>query len=452
MCDVPFDDDYLRIDQGVLDVERAQAIDEGRELGRLDAAFERVRERLGDSADERQHEARALCQQVRDRPTREEYEYTEPSTLAGIRRERPAGPRRTDVPADPANRIRGAWLGRCCGCLLGKPVEGWSADRLWGFLRATDSDPLRAYLPADVPAAVRETYGLDDLPEYLDAFAAEIPHMVRDDDLDYTVAALTVVSEHGTGFETGDVARVWLENLPVMKTFTAERIAYRNLLNLREPPETARYCNPYREGIGAQIRADLYGYVCAGDPELAAELAWRDARLSHVKNGIYGAMWVAAMLAVAPVIDDPAGVVRTGLTEVPAESRLAEAVADVLDWWAADCTYEEAVDRIHDRWDDGEEYEWLHAISNAQVVAIGLLWGEGEFAASVGNAVQAGFDTDCNGATVGSVVGMSRGAASIPDAWTAPLADTLETGLADRPVASITDLARETVALRDRRE
>lgn len=447
---MPFDDTYLRLDRGVLDVERAQARDEGRDVGRLEQAFERVRERLGDSPGERQNEARALCEQIRDRPIRDGYEYTEPSALAGIRRERPDGPRRTDVPGDLPDRIHGAWLGRCCGCLLGKPVEGWTADRLWGFLQATDTDPLRGYLPADVPADVRETYGLDDLPDYLDAFAEEIPHMVRDDDLDYTVAALAVVSEHGPGFDTGDVASVWLENLPVMKTFTAERIAYRNLLDLREPPETARHCNPYREGIGAQIRADLYGYVCAGNPELAAELAWRDARLSHVRNGTYGAMWVAAMLAVAPVIDDPVDVVRTGLTEVPAESRLAEAVGDVLDWWAADLAYEDAVARVHDRWDDTDEYEWLHVLSNAQVVAIGLLWGEGEFAASVGSAVQAGFDTDCNGATVGSVVGMARGAASVPDTWTAPLDDTLETALADRPVASVSELARETTALCER--
>jgi hypothetical protein len=102
--------------------------------------------------------------------------------------------------------------------------------------------------------------------------------------------------------------------LLIRRTFTAERIAYRNLLTGLEPPRTARHRNPFREWIGALIRADVHGWTNPGNPAAAAEQAHRDATLTHTANGVYAAMFTAATIATA----------ATGTADVHARHPAAE--------------------------------------------------------------------------------------------------------------------------------
>ena len=114
------------------------------------------------------------------------------------------------------------------------------------------------------------------------------------------------------------------------------------------PFSSATWLNAYREWIGAQIRADFFGWAAPGRPERAAEWAWRDACISHVKNGIYGEMWVAAMLAAAWTTDDVEKIIRAGLGEIPAKSRLAAEIHKVLGWKRDGWTFGQAIDQIQD--------------------------------------------------------------------------------------------------------
>ena len=226
-----------------------------------------------------------------------DFVYDEPNSLERIRNARPSGPR-TNRPILTQNGlfqlIYGAWLGRCAGCVLGKPIEaGWPKNKVAQYLKMANAYPLSNFIPRVLPP----NPDFDLNPESDGFFLGEIQGVPYDDDLDYTVLGLHILEEHGLSFSTSDVGTEWLSHLPYFKLYTAERVAYRNLVMNISPPETAATLNPAREFIGARIRADIYGYVAPGMPELAATLAYRDASLSHTKNGIYSAMFIAAAIA-----------------------------------------------------------------------------------------------------------------------------------------------------------
>lgn len=430
-----------------LRTEHAQLVDEGRNISQaIESEFKALGQMNMEVDPSAQTRAQALLDQAGGLPYRTDYPYQEPSDLEHIRALRPQGRRHFDrgLNADELyERLLGAWLGRCSGCLLGKPVEGWRSGIMWPYLKDLGHYPLNDYFRSDVPSAIIDKYRVSRDRAYID----RVTCMPEDDDTNYTMTGLAIMEKYGPGFTPENVANFWLENIPIFHTFTAERVAYRNITNLVPPPQSAAFRNPYREWIGAQIRADFWGYAAVGNPELAAEFAWRDASISHVKNGIYGEMWVAAMLASAPFVADARAVITAGLSEIPAESRLAEGVHDVMTWYDEGIDYEQAIQRIHQKWDETWSHHWCHTISNAQIVTMGLLWGENDFEKSICRAVQACFDTDCNGATVGSIFGMLHGRQSLPEKWVGPLNDGLETGIAGYHFVKISEMAQKSIEL-----
>jgi ADP-ribosylglycohydrolase len=448
----------MNLSQADLKIEHAQCLDEGKDLSPLDHEFAALD--LPDLQTDPKLQARAgkLLDKTLRLPVAKTYPFNEPSDLARIVRARKDRPKLPNIPLDRQAMLAkayGAWLGRCCGCMLGKPVEGRRRAQIQAYLQAQSRWPLGDYFSAAADDAIRQAnqFPTPDNP----CFAENITAMVEDDDTNYTTVGLAIVEQHGGGFSPANVADFWLGNIPLYHLCTAERVAYRNLSNLIPAPgmdgkvagrfSSATFRNPYREWIGAQIRADFFGYCCPGDPQKAAGLAWRDASISHVKNGIYGEMWVAAMLASAYLCDDVPAVIRAGLGEVPHASRFHKDIQTVLNWRQAGMSYEEAVNAIHKQWDEASSHHWCHTNSNAQIVAAALLWGDKDFGKTICYAVMPGFDTDCNGATAGSVLGMILGRSGIPAKWADPLQDTLLTGVHGYHKVKLADVADKTVQI-----
>jgi len=437
-----------------LNLELLQAADEGKDIDGFEEKVKSIQSmESGDPKKELQ--AAAILDEIAALPIKSDYKYIEPSEISEIKSARPDWGKNIKLDVSGLSdeklfdKVYGAWLGRCTGCLLGQPIECWYRDRIVGLLKETGNYPIRYYISSDITDELRKKYEvIDEAKVYggsLKNWINNVIYMPEDDDTNYTIIGLKTLEQYGPGFTPDDMAESWLANLPILHVCTAERVAYKNLVNKTYPPNSATFRNIYREWIGAQIRADLFGYSTPGNPSIGAEMAWRDASISHVKNGIYGEMFVAAMLSAAAVVNDVEKIIEYGLSQIPEKSRLTEAIRKVLTWKKVGLDWEQAIDKIHQIYNEKVQYDWCHTITNAIIVCMALIYGELDFERSIGIAVVSAFDTDCNGATVGSIVGMIIGAKALPQKWIRPLNDQVKSGVDGFGLEKISDMARRTL-------
>ena len=346
-------------------------------------------------------------------------------------------------PRDLPDRIAGAWLGRAAGCVLGKPVENIPRAGIRAIAEATGNWPVRGWFTAvGLPDEVSERWPWNRASRPT-SLAENIDGIPEDDDLNFAMLGVALLERCGTGFDALDVAKIWLDYMPPGRIFTAERVAVRNLLEAHLPPETATRRNPFREWIGARLRVDAYGWAAPGDPVAAARMAWEDARVSHTANGVYAAMFMAAAHAGSVVASSPASCADVGLSVVPAESRLAEALRVARDL-SGRLAWEDVVDELYARYDS---YHWVHAISNTALVAAALYAFDDDFSGAISAVVQGGWDTDTNGAAVGSIVGAAVGVEGIEERWSEPLGGRFASSLPGFDGITLDELVRRTLAV-----
>ena len=449
MYDIEIKIDYNQVDgfnryPSDIMAEYQQSIEEGLDIENHKEFFESVA--AMENGEEKTKLSDRIFEIVMNAEMRDDYKYNEPNKLKQIKKLRREHDFDAVVPDRDALRkkLLGAWTGRACGCLLGKPVECIRSDEFIPLLKEIGNYPLHRYLlSTDITDEICSHYNffLKNKP-----YADIVDGMPVDDDTNYTVLYQQIVEESGRDFDSEDVAIAWIKSQSVHSYFTAERIAYINFLNCIQPPATAVYKNICREWIGAQIRADYFGYINPGDPETAAEMAYRDARVSHVKNGIYGEMFVAAMIAVAAVNDNIEDIILGGLGQIPETSRLFESVMKIYDGYKNGVTLEECYNYIHTAYDEHTDHGWCHTISNAMIVVAALLYGEGDFGKSICIAVGMAFDTDCNGATVGSVLGMRGGIDCIDEYWKKPINGKIHTSIFGMGTIDIEQAVEKTLS------
>lgn len=447
--------------RGLIAFELHQAKEDGRDPEAV-ATLEKELEQAKDDASVRDIYARLL-----DLPVRDGFPFEEPDDLESIRALRPAAASRCFEVPDSENslfdRLYGGWLGACAGCTLGGPSEAfrpWTRKRLKAYLTAVSPDewPITDYIPERSPSDV--SFGQFKI----DATRERLQYVPQDDDLTWPVVGQIALQslDNPLEIESRHVAAAWFNNVPYKVTVGGTgMLAYRNLV-LRYPmwqiaradPEAhidwhwvATHSNPYREDIDAGIRADSYGYAAPGMPEIAAGLAWQDARISNVKNGIYCSMFYAAMIAAACALDDPETVVAAGLAEIPATSRLYDAVTKVIDICKNRARRNEGFEEVH-----ADIYETLgddhnSTPCNVALVVSALLMGDRDFEKVITYTVMGGFDSDTTGATAGAVAGAMLGARQLPGKWIDRLNDTIYCALPGYHPIAVSELARRSVTI-----
>ena len=361
----------------------------------------------------------------------------EPDDLEKIKAQRPKGARRLWQSFDASiyrDRVEGALLGRMAGCTLGAPVEFWPVDKMKALAEENgEAFPPRQYWER-VPEPKTKRYELSTNEAYTRSGMSGVP---VDDDIAYTLLGLLIAEDYSPDFTVEDVGHAWLKYLPY--ACTAEDVALRNLKRGIPAAEAAIHDNPYCEWIGADIRSDPWGYMAPGWPERAASMAYRDAYISHRRQGIYGAMYFSAAVAAAFAVDDPVEALHIGLTEIPRDCALSKALRwalkispEIKDYRQARAAFEEHFAGMSP----------VHTINNACLTLWGITIGGKDFTRVVGETVAMGMDNDCTAATAGSIVGAVVGKKGIPEHWYVGFNNTIHSYLIGKRRFSISGVVR----------
>ena len=167
-------------------------------------------------------------------------------------------------------------------------------------------------------------------------------------------------------------------------------------------------------------------------------MAWRDAYLSHRRNGIYGEMFFAAAISAAFTADHPVEALEIGLTEIPRRCALAREVRWALKKAPRIRDYRQAREAVDRRY---QGMHPVHTINNAVLTIWGLSIGGADVSRVIGQTVAMGYDNDCTAATAGSIVGAVVGRKGVPRHWHRNFHNTVLSYLNGKPEFRISDLA-----------
>lgn len=317
------------------------------------------------------------------------------------------------IPKDYLEKVYAGFLGMNVGIRLGAPVE----PTIWTYER------------------IKLIYG------DIEGYVKEYKNFAADDDVNGPVFFIRALYDdaYDRELEPEDVGRAWLnytrEGIGMFwwggVGRSTEHTAYLNLKNgIKAPRSGSAEQNGIilAEQIGGQIFIDTWGLVFPNNPSKAAEYAEKAGSVSHDKNGLYGAGFMAACISKAFSTCDINEIINTGLSCIPSDSTYSKVVNSVLDFYKNyPGDFRLCRDYLEKNWGYDKYQGVCHIIPNAGVCVLALVYGQGNFSRTVEIATMCGWDTDCNAGNVGTILGVANGIKGIEDHYRKPINDFIAT-------------------------
>lgn len=290
------------------------------------------------------------------------------------------------------DKVRGALAGQMAGVTYGDPTEfGW---------RGKIVDAELSWRPEMIKGALDQ----DDL--YVEMTFAEVMD---------TIGLDATTQQYGEAFRDS-----------LYELWHANAAARRHLANGIEAPMSGhpKY-NMHANDIDFQIEADFIGLMTPGLPQTAIDLCDRVGHVMNYGDGVYGGMFVAGMYSAAFFETDVPTVVKAGAACLPEGSNYRAIINDVIvehakhpDEWT------KCWEAINAKWDKNDACPEgalqpfnIDATLNGAYIAIGMLYGEGDFSRTIDIATRCGQDSDCNPSSAAGILGAMYGFNALDPEW-----------------------------------
>jgi hypothetical protein len=203
-----------------------------------------------------------------------------------------------------------------------------------------------------------------------------------------------------------------------------------NILHGIMPPKSGYWKNnPHADDIDYEIESDFAGIMSPAMPNTSSEIGDKIGHLMNYGNGWYGGVFVGALYSMAYISKDVEFIVTEALKTIPKNTDFYKSIQTVID------CYHKNPDDWKAAWFEIEKnftsdigcpdgvFSDFNIDTKVQsaYIAIGLLFGKGDFAKSIDIAARCGQDSDCNPSNVGGILGTMYGYSGIPAKFIEPL-------------------------------